>query len=476
MLVVDDMRSEAAQYPGMLRVHTPHLEHLARRSLVLKRAYVQQGAGAASRTSFLTGRRPETTRVFDTSTYWRTEAGNFTSLPQFFKERGYHSVGIGKVFPEGAASGYNGDAISWSEPTYHPDTLAWQEEKKDAWWLAEEDKQLSSPLSDTLIARRATEVLERLAPAAVTGIQPFLLAVGFMRPRLPFLCPNRYDRYYLKDDIQLPPSPHTAQGLPDIAWSNYRELRSYRNLQRLNSHGSMNTTLPNSTVVQLRRAYSICVSYVDDMVGQVLGKLDELGLRNDTVVVFLSDNGVHLGENGLWEKYTNTELATHAPLTVTIPGRTDSGLVSDQLVEFVDIFPTLVEAAGFERLPLCPLGCMQLCTEGISFLPLIDEPTRVWKTAVFSQYPRMSICGEIVMGYSIRTQRFRYTEWVKMGLCATHYRRDHVKKKELYDHRVDPGESINLFRYKAYQTVLESLHDHLVAGWRGALPPPNTPP
>ena len=478
-LVADDMRPEIKAYHDPVNmaamfpyIHTPNLDKLAGRSALFKRAYAQEALCAPSRASFLTSRRPDTTRVYDAGTYWRTEGGNFTTIPQYFKEHGYVSVGVGKIFHGGQASGHDDDSISWSTPVYHPDNQHWTKEQQYAWGFPNDTTEQENPLEDSLITRRAIQELKRLAPKAIHGEQPFFLGVGFMRPHLPLLCPEKYARYYPDYKISLPRYPFAPWAMPDIAWSNFHTLRSFENIRELGSHGSINSTLPDWVTKKMRQAYYTCVTYVDDMIGRILWNLNKLGLRNNTIVVFLGDHGYQLGEHGEWEKQTNFELAIQAPLMISIPGLTDNGVIAHQLVEFVDIFPTLVEAAGFRPLRRCPRNSsgIALCTEGASLIPVIQNPNEKWKSAAFSQYPRMSMEGEVVMGYSIRTEHFRYTEWIKLGICATHYKIDHAKKKELYDHKMDPNENVNLFKHVEYREVLEQLHEQLVNGWRAAFP------
>ena len=300
-----------------------------------------------------------------------------------------------------------------------------------------------NPLEDDQILAQAVKTLKELAPAAKSGEQPFFLAVGFHKPHLPLLAPEEFFDLYPLENISLPKNDYAPVGMPDIAWSNYIELRNYDDIAQLNASGQINTTLPNETVKNLRRAYYACVSYIDSLIGQVLKELENLGLADSTIISFFGDHGWHLGgeesndyndddnpclfyrsrrmvgtfRDGLLEfstcrlyrcKNTNFESATRAPLMLHIPGQTTQGITSDALTEFVDIFPTLVEAAGFPRLDLCPEGLSTqatLCSEGQSFLPLIDDPAGSnWKKTAFSQFLRGGPRQEI-MGYSMRTDR-----------------------------------------------------------------------
>lgn len=197
----------------------------------------------------------------------------------------------------------------------------------------------------------------------------------------------------------------------------------------------------------------------------------QLGLSNNTIVAFWGDHGYHLGENGEWTKQTNFEQATHAPLIVHIPGVTDHGIAAEALVEFVDLYPTLAEAAGLPPLPLCPeYNSTQVatCREGTSLLPLVrSSNSAMSKDRVFSQFPR-----ETSMGYSMRTERYRYTEWAKFS-GQPEYRPDWsvLHGVELYDHQIDPEENVNRAAHAQYADIRKELSRLLRAGWRAAIPP-----
>jgi iduronate 2-sulfatase len=265
--------------------------------------------------------------------------------------------------------------------------------------------------------------------------------------------------------VNLPDNPYAPVDLPPIAWFDYAGLRKYGDISKLNASGEINTTVPGETVLLLRRAYYSALTWTDFLIGQVLEELENLELSNNTVVSFWGDHGYQLGEHGEWCKQTNFELATHAPMMVHIPGLTDRGIRTSQLAEFVDLFPTLVEAAGLEQLPLCPVNStdVQLCREGSSLVPLISSPDKPIKKAAFSQFPR----HHSVMGYSIRTDRYRYTEWPKFSYFPEfkpHW--DKLAGVELYDHVIDPEENVNRASHPEYAEIVYNLSKMLHAGWR----------
>lgn len=473
-LVADDMRPQLGAYAGKNcpspvtpKMHTPNLDALASRSLLLERAYVQEALCSPSRTSLLTGRRPDTTHVYTIGPYFRNVGGNFTTLPEYFKINGYTSVGMGKVFHPGKASGGD-DPISWSEPYFHG--IANFESKNNSWLAVPDELLVSQPLIDEQIANHAIKTLNRLAPAARSGKKPFFLAAGFHKPHLPFVFPKSFLKYY--PSVRLPDNQYAPVGMPDVAWYNYGGLRSYHDIKALHASGGINTTLPAETVLLLRRAYYSALTWTDSLIGRVLAELDNLGLSNNTVVSFWGDHGYELGEHGEWCKQTNFELATHAPMMIHIPGRTNMGIKTNQLAEFVDLFPTLVDAVGLKPLPLCPSdsGDTALCREGLSLLPLITQPNKPLKLGAFSQFPRDgSRASNEYMGYTVRTDRYRYTEWPIFTYAPKYEPKwETLGGIELYDHEIDAEENINRAYDSKYAYIRTMLSKLLRAGWRNA--------
>lgn len=478
-LVADDMRPQLGSYYGKdfpspvhPPMHTPNLDKLAAKSLLLKRAYCQQAICSPSRTSLLTGRRPDTTHVYDLKHYWRLAGGNFTTIPQYFKNNGYISVGMGKIFHPGRRASGRDDPMSWSLPYFHAVNMGWETNKSS--WQAIPDKLLEDkPLMDTQIKDQAINTLRQLAPKASSGHQPFFLAAGFHRPHLPFDFPESVLKYYPEESIRLPDNEYAPVNMPYVAWSDYKELRKYHDIRKLNLSGAINSTVPDKIVRDLRRAYYCATTWTDFLIGCVIRELESLGLANNTIISFWGDHGWQLGEHGEWTKHTNFELSTHAPMMIHIPGMTDKGIVTEKLTEFVDLFPTLAEAAGLPTLPLCPENStmIDLCREGSSLLPLIKNPNSTWKNASFSQYPRRLPRSERAMGYTIRTDKFRYTEWARFEYYPV-YKPDWntLFGVELYDHSKDPEENHNVAFEPPYAQVKQKLSKFLRAGWRHALP------
>ena len=367
---------------------------------------------------------------------------------------------MGKVFHPGPPSGHD-DPISWSRPYYHPPNYDRWNTKNISWMAVPPDVEQQYPLGDTQLAEHAIETLRDLASKG--DEKPFFLAVGFRRPHLPFIFPEKYLDLYPAEGIKLPDNPYVPKDMPPLAWYDYDGLREYKDIH---ASGKINSTMPDEVVLHLRRAYYSALTYSDAMAGTVLAELDNLGLADNTIVSFWGDHGYQLGEHAEWCKQTNFELATHAPMMVKIPGITDDGLVTEKLTEFVDLFPTLVEAAGLPPMPICPENSTHvlLCREGQSLIPLIKGSALHWKNNVFSQYPR-----ERFMGCSMRTDKYRYTEWVGFDRKIGKPIWDDLHGVELYDHVKDPQENVNYADNSQYKELAKLLSEQLHAGWRAVI-------
>ena len=466
-LVSDDLRPElgsyvSESYPPYVspKMKTPNLDSLASRSLLLERAYVQQALCGPSRSSFLTGRRPDTTRVYQCGVYFRKKGGNFTTIPQYFKMNGYRSIGMGKIFHSKGIHSGGDDPVSWSEPYFHARPNF--EDIKTS-WAAIPDKELESkPLLDEQTTKHAVATLRRLANDVKTDKRPFFLAVGYRRPHLPFVVPKSFLKYY--PNVKLPDNPYKPLNMPQEAWNNFARFTNYIDVKYTGPRN--NAKINKECTLSLRRAYYTSVTWVDYLIGQILKELDDLGLSNNTVISFIGDHGYQLGEHGEWGKQTNFEISTHAPMMLHIPGKTNKGIRSKSLVEFVDLFPTLVDSVGLDPLPPCPKysNNIELCHEGVSFLSLIDTPNKPLREAAFSQYPRREY-----MGYSLKTDRYRYTEWQKFDQTKFRPKWTNTHRVELYDHKIDPEENRNRAFDQKYKVVKERLSKMLRSGWRETL-------
>jgi arylsulfatase A-like enzyme len=281
----------------------------------------------------------------------------------------------------------------------------------------------------------------QLADAAIDVLrerrqQRFFLAPGCFRPHLPFVAPKPYFDMYPADDLKLPPNRELPVGAPSFVHYDSAEARSYLDVPKRGQ------PIPEQKQIELLRGYYAAVSYVDAQIGRILDELDGLGLNDQTAIVLWSDHGYHFGEHGTWNKSTNFEEATRATLIVSAPGQLRPGAVADGVVELVDLYPTLCELCG---LPV-PEGL-----EGTSFARLLDDPNAPGKPAALSQANPRGRTGR-----SIRTDRHRYTEWVRRGKLVA---------VELYDHRIDPGENVNLAAKPEHDVVVDELARQFRALW-----------
>lgn len=446
-IAADDLRNELNCY-GQTHVRTPHFDRLAAEGVLFDRAYCQQAVCHPSRASLMTGKLPDTIGVTSLYTDLRVAAPEVVTLPLHFRKQGYVAESYGKIFHNG--HGHHGDPGSWSVPPHRfgdgqQYMLEENREMKrlNRARLAEAEK-AGKPLggpkngpaveraahsysrySDGAMMENARKGLKRLA----SGSRPFFLAVGFSKPHLPFNAPEKFWKMYDRKEIQLPGNPFPPSDVPDYALHTNGELRSYQGIPRRGA-------IPDELTLELRHGYYACVSYIDSLLGDLMQDLDELGLRKNTIIVFWSDHGFKLGEHSLWHKHTNFELDCRVPFMISAPGYRN-GRRTGSLVELLDIFPTLCDLAG---LPI-PEDL-----DGTSLLPILEDPENSIRPFARSQYPR----GSNVMGYSIKTDRFRYVEWTDTSS-------GNVLARELYDHYFDGQENVNQANNQSYQSDLERV-------------------
>lgn len=421
-IAVDDLRPKQGCYGDPVAV-TPNIDRLAGRGTLFSRAYCQQAVCNPSRASVMTGRRPDTTRVWDLKTHFRKALPDVVTLPQYFKEHGYHTQCVGKIYhdPKWAQDGASWSvsetfSVTENRTKYALDSSRAPKGKNKG--IATESAPVADDVYiDGMVSDVACEILREIRD------KPFFLAVGFRRPHLPFSAPEKYWDLYDEDSLPMP-SPTTAPvGIPKIALHPSVELHGYQDMP---SSGPL-------TEAQTRRlihGYYASSSYMDAQLGKVLDELDRLELTSNTVVVLWSDHGYHLGEKGLWTKHTNFELDTRVPLLISSPQQKMPGAKSEAIVELVDLYPTLIDIAD---LPAAQ------GVEGVSLVPLLDDSSAVVKLGAFSQFPRPARFKGLppVMGCSVRTDGYRYTEWRDRKKNA-------VIAREMYDYQADPAESQNI--------------------------------
>lgn len=442
-IAVDDLRPELGCY-GASHIHSPNIDAFAASGRRFNHAYCQQAVCNPSRTSLMTGMRPDSIGVTGNHSHFRTQHPDIVTLPQHFKRHGYHAAAIGKiyhgVFPDGASVtkwDTMGDPESWSVPAlrFGPRYYYTEQGIAAAKSIYEKIYRPQSPGPDDwttkLVFGPATESPDvadhvlydgQVANAAIERLselgdqdQPFFLAVGFIKPHSPYIAPKKY--FDLYEGVDLPADVNLPDNAPPFAGHRSGELRRYTD-----QPGS--GPIPDVNQRRVRQAYYACVSYIDAQIGRVLRELQQTGLSERTIVVLYGDHGYHLGEQGLWGKTTNFELDTRVLLIIRAPGMRAAGQASDSLVELVDLYPTLAELAG---LPVNE----QL--EGSSLVSVLGDPEQVIKSAAVSQYPR---AGGL-MGYSLRTPTHRLTKWV-------HKASGLVRATELYDYSGGLVETENL--------------------------------
>lgn len=457
-IAVDDLRPELRCY-GAAHMKTPHLDRLAAQGMLFERAYCQVAVCNPSRSSVLSGTRPDATGVLNNQHFMRPNMPDVITLPQHFKNHGYTSLSLGKIFHHSEREPGD-DLQSWSEPAwYHgepykhwftQESLDYVKQLK-ALPKAQQPKQLrAAPFEaadepdasypDAQTAAKAIETLQRLKAEA----KPFFLGVGFVKPHLPFTCPQKYWDLYPETSIQLAANAQRPKDAPEPAFHNNYELRSYGTVPE-------NAPISDAMALKLIRGYRACVSFMDAQLGRVLDELDRLGLRDNTLIVLWGDHGYHLGENGLFTKMTNFEHGTRVPLLVSHPGMKTAGKRTNALVELVDLYPTLAQ--------LCDLPLPQHL-EGTSFAPLLENPDQPWKKAAFSQYLRTGKPPHT--GRSLRTDRWRYTQW--------HDLKGKPTGVELYDELNDPEETANLASDPTHAETVKQLAAQLHSGWKAAQP------
>ena len=482
-IAIDDLKPTIEAYGDTFAI-TPNMDKLASEGYVFLNAYTQQAVCGPSRASMLTGWRPDRTKVWDLKTLIRDINPDVVTLPQYFKENGYTVLATGKIYDPRSVNKKTYDARSWSEPYKFPhelDTYYNNKPPKLGYYQSPEYLALYKRVTDSLIksgmksgkidgymrkhykpstekadvpdnayedgaiAQDAINKLDKLAKSD----KPFMLMVGFKRPHLPFSAPSKYWDMY--DESKIPIATwqkHSVDG-PGVAYHTNGELRSYTDIPQyiVDKEGHVSMKIQP----RLIHGYYAATSYVDTQIGKVLKKLKDLGLDKNTVIVLWGDHGWHLGDHGLWCKHTNFEQATRLPLIIYDPSKKPGK--STIPVETLDIYPTLCELAGIKPEPTL---------QGKSLVPMLDGKKMDMEFAV-SQWPAYR--KDNGMGYTIRTERYRYTEWYKDYRSTQPRGSIKPSGRELYDYQKDPLETHNYVNDPEYKDVAKKMqklmHDFL---------------
>ncbi len=440
-LMADDLNCDLKCY-GHPRVQSPHIDALAARGIRFDRTYCQFPLCSPSRTSLLTGRRPNATQIhtnpragrFSTdytgTPHFREFIPDTVTLPELFRSSGYFTARVGKLYHYGVPGqiGTSGldDLKSW-EFVVNPAGRDKAEENRvftltpgtyggTLSWLAADG--LDEEQTDGLAATAAISLLEQHKD------QPFFLAVGFYRPHTPYVSPRKYFERYPADGITLPQiSPEDQSRMPAAAFASAKPEQE---------------TMSDAQRKEAIQAYHASITFMDAQVGRVMAALDRLQLAGKTIVVFASDHGYHLYEHGLWQKMSLFENSARVPLVISVPGSTQAGKATASLAELVDLYPTLADLCGLKAPDY--LG-------GVSLRPILDDPAKSVKDAAFTQLRRGDFDG-----YSIRTDKWRYTQWD-----------GGQQGEQLYDMQADPGETKNLAADPAHAADVTELRDKIAA-------------
>ena len=467
---VDDLKPSIGSFGDDFAI-TPNIDKLSETSTVFLNNHTQLAICAASRVSFLTGLRPDKTKVWDLKTKMRDVNPEVLTLPEHFKNNGYQTIGVGKIYdPRAVDSGR--DRRSWSVPFITQNQLTFSDGysfPSGGFYQGKENREIRSKLRqeaikkgisnlnkyesdrfkppyekadvpdgaymDGAIANRAIEILDQM-----DNSKPFFLAVGFLRPHLPFNAPTKYWEMYNEDDIQLASFRTKSKNPVDLAYKGGWEINTYKapGIDYIeNDEGLL--ILPDDIQRKLIHGYYAATSYIDAQIGIVLEKLKDKGLDKNTIIVLWGDHGFHLGDHSQWTKHTNFEQSTRSPLLIKDP-RVNKTVKVNSPTEFIDVFPTLCELAEIET---------PVVLDGISLKPQLMGEQITSKIFAVSQYPRR---GNI-MGYSFRTKRHRYTVWVNNKKSSEPIYVEDIYAEELYDYLDDPQESDNIISYPEQQRI-----------------------
>lgn len=430
-VVVDDLRPELGCY-GAQDVISPNFDRLAKMGMLCHNAYAQYPVCNPSRASLLTGLRPDETGILSNQIAFREALPDTVSLPQLFRQNGYFTAGIGKIFHMGQDEK--------GRPMLFHDPLSWDffyDGMKDApkigrtgegrnltngrlkWceWRAANGDDDDQP--DGLNTKAALRIL------AEHHDKPFFLALGLHKPHDPFVAPKRYFALYPESATKLAREPADRSPQVRHAIPSSEEFAAFTDQERR----------------EFKRAYHACVSFTDAQLGRIFAAMDRLKLWDNTIVIVIGDHGYHLGEHGWWNKVTVYELGARSPMIAWIPGAKGMGKPTRAIIEFIDLYPTLADYAGLK-------APHQL--SGTSLRPVFDSPGHPGKEAAYSQVNR----GQAV-GRSVRTKRWRYTEWGTAGKAGI----------ELYDHETDQGEYYNLADHPDHAKTRQLMANLLAEGF-----------
>ena len=424
LIIADDLNCDLGAY-GNLVVKTPNIDRFAQKGILFENAHNQYPLCGPSRASFMTGMYTNQTKITRNNMNLRNSIPDVITLGQRFRQSGYQSVRIGKMFhydnPSAIGTSGNDDIYSWDQTVnpygrdkieeYKIKTLSARKYGGTLSWLAAEGE--DNEQTDGIAASEAIKKLDYFASSET----PFFLAVGFFRPHTPFVAPKEYFDFYDRKKIEIPEvSNEYLATLPEPAVKSIRAKKNQLNLEK-------------ELAQEIKEAYYSTISFVDAQVGRILDHLKSLGLDKNTIVVFTSDHGYHLGEHGHWQKQTLFENSTRIPLIISSPSIKNKNIKTISPVELIDVYPTLMDLTNINT----PLHVV-----GKSLVPLMKDTNASVRASALTRWRN---------GYTIKTKRFRLTKWGINGELGY----------ELYDHKIDKNELINLASNQEYREVMDTL-------------------
>ena len=456
-VVFDDLNNRLGCY-GDPVAKSPNLDRLAARGTVFTRNFCQQPLCNPSRASFMSGKRPDTLGLWDIPTNFRELHPDIVTMPEWFMQHGYFAQGIGKIFHNWNQK-IQGDPASWSVPQ----AMHWDRHDTEKPVLPPGAPLLPNLAQDRECEKRdvpdeayfdgriAQLAVEALRKRAKTG-EPFFLGVGFWKPHTPFNAPKRYWDLYRREEIPAIDPAARPKDAPAIAFHANHEILGDPNKPR---------TLDEEAKRELRHGYYAAMSYADAQFGRVLDALDELKLRDNTIIVIIGDNGFELGEHDCWGKMTLFGWDGRVPLIISAPGLGKGGTKTAALSELIDIFPTLTDLCSLPNPPKL---------DGTSLVPVLKDANATVKSAALTQHPRPALYWgggpealPKVMGYGLFTDRWNYHEW-------RDFKTGEVMAQELYDNQSDPLETVNLANTEEAKARIPALAAQIKTMTKGTQP------
>lgn len=454
-IAVDDLRTELGCY-GKSQIISPNIDKLADEGLAFNRAYCQQPICMASRASLMSGLRPDTLNIYNCESL-EEDAPGILTLDQHFENNGYEIWAAGKIYHHGIdydvqfENAYHEVETEQVGRGYLSKEAIKIIEEYDAWYRENRNQSGGGrgpafewpdvPDNAYHDGKMTDMAIEKFADLKTSG-NPFFMAVGYKKPHLPFNAPKKYWDMYDADKIEPADNPYHPENVSQYFDYNFGELRNYYGIPKGNAAFSdtLNTTL--------KHGYYACVSYIDAQIGRLLDALEASGLDENTIVILWGDHGWKLGEHNMWCKHTQFHIDNHVPMIIKVPGQTPAK--TNALVEFVDIYPSLCELAGLE-LP----GHLQ----GKSFVPLIETPDKKWKEGAISYWPESNRGNpeKVIMGYTVQTNRYRYTEWIRESTGE-------LLARDLFDHQTDPDENFSIANNPENGELIKKLSELLDKG------------